>query len=76
MMIAMDKWLLILLKHNQYCWENLTMIRYNVKNLSASRLRDVFSRAEMDEYNEGKVTTSLSLTFFALTHILRDDSIT
>lgn len=52
-MVPADKWLLIILKHTQYCWENVTMMRYNVKHLSTNRLKDVFSGAELDEYNEG-----------------------
>lgn len=51
--IGEDEWLLLLLKHASFAWENLTMIRAKQKANRSSRLQLYFKNKLVGEYFEG-----------------------
>lgn len=48
-----DDWLLLLLKHASFAWENLTMMRAKLKSIRSSRLNLYFRNRIAEEYYEG-----------------------
>ena len=51
--IGEDEWLLLLLKHTAFAWENLTMMRAKQKANRSSRLQLFFPNLKVGEYFEG-----------------------
>lgn len=51
--VGEDEWLLLLLKHTAYAWENVTMMRAKQKANRSSRLQLFFPTLKTGEYFEG-----------------------
>ena len=49
-----DDWLLLLLKHASFAWENFTMVRAKLKSIRTSRLNLYFRNKIAEEYYEGQ----------------------
>ena len=52
LIIPKDRWLLLLLQHNSFCWENVTAMRFLCKSTNFTNLQDVFFIQLADEYQE------------------------
>ena len=51
--VGEDEWLLLLLKHASFAWENVTMMRAKQKAIRSSRLQWYFRNRMASEYFEG-----------------------
>ncbi len=51
--VGEDEWLLLLLKHVSFAWDNVTMMRAKQRAIRSSRLQWYFRSRMADEYFEG-----------------------
>ena len=51
--IGENEWLLLLLKHASFAWENVTMMRAKLKSIRTRRLNLHFQNLKAEEYHEG-----------------------